>query len=553
MSKARKLFTNWRVIMLIVFLLFAAIAIQPHFFGERGVSIRSVTPESSAALGGIENPPGHVAPLSYERITSIDGAKILSVEDYVAHTQNLLINSTVRITTNKATYTLVVGSVGNVKIVGNGSNETQSNTTDNDILGGSESSGTADLGLRIANAPTTNLRKGLDLEGGTRVLLKPAGVISDEDLESTIGSLQERLNVYGLSDVVIRSASDLGGDKFIIIEIAGVTEQEVKELLAKQGKFEATIGDQVVFSGGKEDITYVCRSADCSGIDPRRGCARSGDGYACSFFFGITLSADAAARQAAITRDLPLVREGAQSFLNESLVLYLDNVQVDSLRIAGDLKGRDVTSIQITGSGTGRTQEEAVAMTLDNMKKLQTVIITGSLPVTLNVEKADTISPSLGKEFTTNVIFASLMAILAVIVVILIRYREWRIVLPMSVTLVSEIILLLGFAAFIGWNLDLAAIAGIIIVAGTAVDHLVIITDETLRREVTNSWMQRIKNAMLIVFGAYCTTLSGMLPLLGAGAGLLKGFALTTIAGLSFGVLIARPAYAAIIEILLNE
>jgi preprotein translocase subunit SecD len=53
--------------------------------------------------------------------------------------------------------------------------------------------------------------------------------------------------------------------------------------------------------------------------------------------------------------------------------------------------------------------------------------------------------------------------------------------------------------------------------------------------------------------GAYLTTVAGMVPLWFAGAGLLKGFAFTTIAGISFGVLIARPAYAAIIEKLLGD
>ena len=100
--------------------------------------------------------------------------------------------------------------------------------------------------------------------------------------------------------------------------------------------------------------------------------------------------------------------------------------------------------------------------------------------------------------------------------------------------------------------MDLASIAGIIIVAGTGVDHLIIITDETLRGEVVLDWKKKIKNAMSIVFGAYMTTVVGMLPLLWAGAGLLKGFALITISGISFGVLIARPAYAVIIEKLLK-
>jgi len=44
-----------------------------------------------------------------------------------------------------------------------------------------------------------------------------------------------------------------------------------------------------------------------------------------------------------------------------------------------------------------------------------------------------------------------------------------------------------------------------------------------------------------------------MIPLLSAGAGLLKGFALTTIAGVSFGVFVTRPAFAAMVEVLFKE
>jgi len=44
-----------------------------------------------------------------------------------------------------------------------------------------------------------------------------------------------------------------------------------------------------------------------------------------------------------------------------------------------------------------------------------------------------------------------------------------------------------------------------------------------------------------------------MLPLWWMGAGLIRGFALTTIAGVTIGVLITRPAYAKIIEILMRK
>ena len=44
-----------------------------------------------------------------------------------------------------------------------------------------------------------------------------------------------------------------------------------------------------------------------------------------------------------------------------------------------------------------------------------------------------------------------------------------------------------------------------------------------------------------------------MIPLFWVGAGLIKGFALTTIIGISAGVFITRPAFASIVEYLLNK
>jgi len=47
---------------------------------------------------------------------------------------------------------------------------------------------------------------------------------------------------------------------------------------------------------------------------------------------------------------------------------------------------------------------------------------------------------------------------------------------------------------------------------------------------------------------AASTTIVAMLPLMYMGLGALKGFAIVTIVGSLMGVLIARPAYAAIVN-----
>ena len=110
----------------------------------------------------------------------------------------------------------------------------------------------------------------------------------------------QRLNVFGLSDVVIRPAGDLSGNQFILVEIAGANEDEVKELLAKQGKFEARIGNETVFTGGERDISSVCRGdPTCAYIEQ---CQQSQGGYFCNFRFEIFLSEDAAKRHAEISK-----------------------------------------------------------------------------------------------------------------------------------------------------------------------------------------------------------------------------------------------------------
>ena len=184
------------------------------------------------------------------------------------------------------------------------------------------------------------------------------------------------------------------------------------------------------------------------------------------------------------------------------------------------------------------------------MDQLQTILITGSLPFDIEIAKMDTVSPIMGESFVKNVLWVGLIAILAVALVVFIRYRAWKVVFPMIFTGFSELLLILGFAAAVGWNLDIAAIAGILAAIGTGVDDQIVIIDETIKglQDKFGNWKQKLKRAFFIIFAAYATTVAAMIPLWNAGAGLIRGFALTTIVGITMGVLLTRPAFADIIE-----
>ena len=183
-------------------------------------------------------------------------------------------------------------------------------------------------------------------------------------------------------------------------------------------------------------------------------------------------------------------------------------------------------------------------------------MITGSLPVKLYVVKTDAISPAVGEEFVDNIILVLFYAIAAVGVVLGIRYRHMGIVTLIMLTMLAEVLIILGVAAFIGWNIDLAAVAGILVAVGTGVDDQIVITDEVYGRRKQKTylnWKDKLKRAFVIIMAAYFTTVVAMLPLFWAGAGALKGFALTSILGVTIGVFVTRPAYAVAIEALLKK
>ncbi len=548
-GKLKRIVKNWRVLLVLVCIIIAFIALNPNPWRE-GISIKSVEKGSAADLAGVK--PG-------SHIIAVDNEKVSALQDFVRLTSSLSVNDTLFIETDDAFYKLTVRPETRtitlpeleeaiITEIENGAEVNRTALVNKTIV---EAIGVADIGISVAKMPKTNLKTGLDLQGGSRVLLEPEEKLSREDISLLIANMNRRLNIFGLSDVTVRDASDLSGHQYIMVEVAGVNEKEVKDLISRQGKFEAKVGNVSVFRG--TDIVDVCRSAQCSGIDFRNGGCSQAElgGVFCPFYFSVTMNQEAAQRQADATRNLGVI----DGYLSEKLYFYLDDELMDALNIGESLKGQPAVSVQISGSGSGATQNTATKDAINNMKKLQTILITGSLPVKLKIARTDTVSPALGSEFMKNALITGLVAILAVMLVLLIAYRKIAIAVPIMFTSLLEVFLMLGFAAIIGWNIDLAAIAGIIASVGTGVNDQLIITDDALSGESRKlrSWKEKLKSAFSVIFGAYFTVLFAMIPLFAIGAGLLRGFAVTTIIGMTVGVLITRPAYAKIIEVLMEK
>jgi preprotein translocase subunit SecD len=444
---------HWRLLLLIITVIGAlfSIGLKTYPYGRNGVEIVFVSGESFAK-GVLEQ--GMI-------ITRVNGQEIRGVEDW---------NS------------LVDGPETILQVRANGINYDISKLN-------------SSLGIEVMEIERTNLDFGLDLRGGTRIILSPEEKnVSADTIEQVMATLQTRANLYGLREIKFYSIEGSDGH-FIQVEAAGVGRKIVDDLLSSQGRFEGKITKPVDVSGnsaemllGTEkypiniigndsleikgniiepngtftlkdtDFRYLNRTGDTlmfiadvldgddveivfsdpqrSGILPIQG------GY--RFYFTIQVSVDGAQRFADVTTGIPRfvdIYTGDEFLRDSEILLFLDDQIVSQLRISAGLQGQPVQTPQITGSREDR--EGAIEEKL----RLQTILRSGALPTDLETMSVDVISPTLGEGFFTSAFNAALLAAGAVVVIVFIRYRKLRIALPLVVIGLSEVIIILGIAS----------------------------------------------------------------------------------------------------------
>ncbi len=355
--------------------------------------------------------------------------------------------------------------------------------------------------------------------------------VSIATLTETKEILEVKLNLFGLSDV----KPVIEGREFILIDLAGIDIDTAMDLAGTPGKFEIRV--QI----GNNESVHAVYGEEIQTVGYHRM-----DNNVWGVPFTLTQQGADALRQVAI--DTNAVNDPD----NHEITMYLDNRVIYSAPLSHELaQSMRVVPIQDLvasfGSDTGSE---------DNAKELESHLKAGALPVNVEVIGSGQVPASLGSQFKELTAIAGLLAIITVSFMVFLRYRRKEIMLPMIITSLSEVVMILGFASAVKWQLDLPAITGIIAVIGTGIDHLVVITDEVLyegKLPPTKVYNARITRAFGIIFAAGSTTTIAMIWLVWMGFGALKGFALTTIVGVMIGVLIARPVYARIIKEVLKE
>jgi len=186
----------------------------------------------------------------------------------------------------------------------------------------------------------------------------------------------------------------------------------------------------------------------------------------------------------------------------------------------------------------------------EEVKKIESILKGGSLPVQISLGSKTTLPASLGSEFLKLSLIGLISALIAMSLLIGIRYMKGKIILPIIVISVTELIILLSLLG--SFTIDLAAMAGIIAAIGVGIDAQIIITDELLKK-TGQKLMEKMDNAFAIIKMNVIVAIVAMLPLLFSGLVEVIGFAISTILGALLGFLLSRPAYAVIAERILVE
>jgi preprotein translocase subunit SecD len=383
--------------------------------------------------------------------------------------------------------------------------------------------------------------------------------VTVETVDETKKVLDSKLNRLGLQDIRVRVVDN----KYILIDLAGMDVATAQDVVGKPGKFEIRIQTD------NNETIHVLYGDAVASVDIPNGDRNGGWGVP------FVLS-----EEGAIVFQKAAIDAGATKNPDaHPISMHLDKDEIFSAPLAAELAG----SLQKVPVRTMEARVGTGDAGSEKAKELYIHLREGALPVNVAIVGSGQVSAALGKQFKVQMVIAGLIALLAVALMVFYRYRERRVVLPMVATSFSEVVMMLGIWSLAGWQLDLASLAGIIMVIGTGVDQLVIITDELIRgseavpvasdrsikeraaeaaeksgvgKAVATSskvYLGRLSRAFTIILGAAATTAVAMVPLLYMGFGALTGFALIIIIGVVLGTAIARPAYGRIIGHILAE
>jgi len=329
-------------------------------------------------------------------------------------------------------------------------------------------------------------------------------------LDQSLEIVRRRIDEVGTKEPTIIKR---GNDR-ILIELPGLDDpNRIKNLLGKTANLTFRLVTETEDVFGSEVLRYE-NSDDQLNISKR--VILSGDNLV-----NARPNLDTQVNQAvvSITFDRPGTKKFARATSNnvgKRLAIILDNKIISAPTIQEPILSGNG---QITGD-----------FTFQSATDLALLLRSGALPAPLKIIEERTVGPDLGEDSIKAGAISLIIGFLLVIGYMFFKYRLLGIIADLS--LIMNLILLLGVLTILEATLTLPGIAGIILTVGMAVDANVLIFErikEEMKIEKSNihAFDTGYKKAQSAILDANITTLISAIILFFLGSGPVKGFAVT--------------------------
>lgn len=415
----------------------------------------------------------------------------------------------------------------------------------------------------LKDLKSQTLQLGLDLRGGMYVTVRAdfAALVAttgtrltdaqkDDKMKTTLEVLTNKIDQFGLTNPAIRRQ---GSDQ-IIIEIPGTSDPEVvRRFIMGKGLLTFHIADtdalqkvreyQAAHPGVLLDAAGNVQDKGVLSVIPAGDVLRGvfqKDSYGLDELKGFTVLREEVGlngteiKDAQVGRD-PVTGEPTVNFIltgqGGETFYKLTSANVGKvLAVALDNKVKAQATIQ----EPIRDQVRVSGFKFDEATDLALVLRTGSLPVPLEITSQQAIGASLGQDAISQGIKASIIGIGLVMLFMLGYYR--RAGLNAVISQLLHLYINVAILSVFNFTLSLAAIAGLVLTIGMAVDANVLIFERMkeearLGKSTLAVVSHGFSRAFTAILDSNVTTIIAALVLTQLAKGSIQGFAVTLLIG----------------------
>jgi preprotein translocase subunit SecD len=405
---------------------------------------------------------------------------------------------------------------------------------------------------------STKIRKGLDLQGGLSAILtaQPTArsAVTEDAMNRAELIVRNRVDGLGVAEASVQRQ----GTNSILVQLPGIKDPEgAIKLIGSTGQLQFVKWDSVPTTQQVQWDAYLGQLD--KGGTPKQPASINATGGAVILDGSVVTAANVKVDP---TTNQPAVE---MTFNEHGTTVWRDFTSANvGKRVAIVLDGVVQSAPSIQGAIPSGQSEITGHFTADQAKRLQTVLQTGALPVTLVFSSSDVVGPTLGAESLQRGLLAAGVGLGLVALYMAVYYRGLGVLTWFSLAAFATIFLgVLAVLSQLGsYALSLPGLAGMVLTIGLAADTSILIL-ERFKEEVRAGKTYRSaaksgsRHAIGTSIDADLVTFVSAIFLFLFAIGPVRGFALTLMIGivcdLTVGILFTRSVLMLLAESVIEK